>query len=317
MQTLSHKLTGILWNPGNGPSIGLTWSNSMSALPLYIDGEFVESQGESIPVTDPATQETLCDVPFATIAEDRSGRAGGQADLRGLARSADARAGAADIQVPGAAQAGAGRDRQESQPRDGQDLRRCAGRRLARHRGGRARVQRRLADDGRDRRERRRDGWTPTAWHAAAGRLRGDHAVQFSSHDPAVDVSDCDCLRQHLRAETVRAGSHDAEPAGRAVQRSRRAGRRACRLSMAARTRSTRLLDHPDIKAVIICRLGTGCAARLSHGHREPQARAGAGRGKKPPGGDAGCRQGAGDQQRSSAPPAARPGSVAWRSALR
>ena len=38
-------------------------------LPLFIDGDFVESAGETIPVTNPATQESLCEVPFTTASE--------------------------------------------------------------------------------------------------------------------------------------------------------------------------------------------------------------------------------------------------------
>ena len=40
------------------------------SLPLFIDGEFVESaSNESLPVTNPATQDVLCDVPCATTHE--------------------------------------------------------------------------------------------------------------------------------------------------------------------------------------------------------------------------------------------------------
>ena len=40
------------------------------ALPLFIDGKFVESRTNELhPVADPATQEVLCDVPFATREE--------------------------------------------------------------------------------------------------------------------------------------------------------------------------------------------------------------------------------------------------------
>ena len=47
-------------------------------LPLFIDGDFVESAGETIPVTNPATQESLCEVPFTTASEfDRAVAQGG------------------------------------------------------------------------------------------------------------------------------------------------------------------------------------------------------------------------------------------------
>lgn len=39
-------------------------------VPLFIDGEFVQSQTEQfLPVTNPATQEVLCEVPYATQSE--------------------------------------------------------------------------------------------------------------------------------------------------------------------------------------------------------------------------------------------------------
>ena len=47
----------------------------MNKLELFIDGEFVASQGDGIAVTNPATQEVLCEVPFATADEvDRAVR---------------------------------------------------------------------------------------------------------------------------------------------------------------------------------------------------------------------------------------------------
>ena len=54
----------------------------MSKLDLFIDGRFVESRARGIDVTDPATQEVLCEVPFATADEvDRAVR-GAQAAFR-------------------------------------------------------------------------------------------------------------------------------------------------------------------------------------------------------------------------------------------
>ena len=38
----------------------------MDKLPLFIDGQLVASRADGIEVTDPATQEVLCEVPFAT-----------------------------------------------------------------------------------------------------------------------------------------------------------------------------------------------------------------------------------------------------------
>ncbi len=54
----------------------------MSKLELFVDGRFVESCAGGIDVTDPATQEVLCEVPFATADEvDRAVR-GAQAAFR-------------------------------------------------------------------------------------------------------------------------------------------------------------------------------------------------------------------------------------------
>ncbi len=41
----------------------------MNKLKLFIDGQFVDSAAAGIDVTDPATQEVLCEVPFATADE--------------------------------------------------------------------------------------------------------------------------------------------------------------------------------------------------------------------------------------------------------
>ena len=44
-------------------------SNGEDRLGMFLDGKAVASEGEAIPVTNPATQEVLCQVPFATPAE--------------------------------------------------------------------------------------------------------------------------------------------------------------------------------------------------------------------------------------------------------
>ena len=51
----------------------------MNKLNLFINGEFVASDGTGLPVTDPGTQEVLCEVPFATQAEVDRAVAGAQA----------------------------------------------------------------------------------------------------------------------------------------------------------------------------------------------------------------------------------------------
>ena len=45
-------------------------STSLLKAPLFIDGEFVESRGDrTLPVTNPATQQLLANVTFATADE--------------------------------------------------------------------------------------------------------------------------------------------------------------------------------------------------------------------------------------------------------
>ncbi len=44
-------------------------NNGEDRLGMFLGGKVVASQGEAIPVTNPATQEVLCQVPFATPAE--------------------------------------------------------------------------------------------------------------------------------------------------------------------------------------------------------------------------------------------------------
>ena len=51
----------------------------MKKLKLFIDGAFVDSQATGIPVTDPATQEVLCEVPFTTTEELNRAVCGAQA----------------------------------------------------------------------------------------------------------------------------------------------------------------------------------------------------------------------------------------------
>ncbi|MDE2905756.1 MAG: aldehyde dehydrogenase family protein, partial [Acidobacteriota bacterium] len=54
----------------------------MSKLELFIDGRFVESCAGGIDVTDPATQEVLCEVPFATADEVDRAVCGAKAAFR-------------------------------------------------------------------------------------------------------------------------------------------------------------------------------------------------------------------------------------------
>ena len=54
----------------------------MNKLKLFIDGQFVDSVAAGIDVTDPATQEVLCEVPFATVDEVDRAVLGAQAAFR-------------------------------------------------------------------------------------------------------------------------------------------------------------------------------------------------------------------------------------------
>ncbi len=213
-----------------------------------------------------------------------------------MARGADAGTRAPDAALSGTAEEAPRRHRASVVARDRKDLRGRAGRRVARHRSRRARVQRLDADDGRNRRERRaQDRFVQL--HPAARRLRRHHAVQLSRDDSAVDVSDGDRVRQHVRVEAVRTGSDDAEPARRTVRRSRRAERCAAARSTAAGNRSTRCSIIRDIKAISF--VGSVPVAQHVYrtGTQNLQARAGDGGREEPHGDHAGCEQRAGHQQ--------------------
>ena len=105
--------------------------------------------------------------------------------------------------------------------------------------GRRVRVRDRRADQGRVLRpglDRRRSALVP----AAAGRVRGDHAVQLPDHGPDVDAPGRDRDRQHVRAQAVRARPERLQPDRRAL-RAGRDCRTACSTSCTAtRWRSTR-----------------------------------------------------------------------------
>ena len=74
----------------------------------------------------------------------------------------------------------------------------------------------------------------------AAGRVRGDHAVQLPDHGPDVDAPDRDRDREHVRAQAVRARPV-ASPTGSPSCTPRPGCRTACSTSCTAtRSRSTR-----------------------------------------------------------------------------
>ena len=226
---------------------------------------------------------------------NRSRRGQRQGHFQHLARDPHTGAGAADAALPGPAQAAPKRHRPHAEPGDRQDLCRRPGRRLAGHRGGGACLQHRQPHDGRDRGERG-GPHRLLQLHPTHRRVRRHHALQLPGDDPAVDVSLGHRLRQHLRAQALRTGSHDAQSADGAVRRSRRPGGRAAGHSR-RQGPGQRPAHPPGHPRHLLRGLGAGGAARLPHRHPAPQARAGHGRRQEPHGGDAGRQQGPGHQQ--------------------
>ncbi len=213
---------------------------------------------------------------------DRAGHRQRPARLRDLARSPGSRASAVDAALPAPAQGTPRRTRRTAGPGDRQEPRRCQGRRVARHRGGRTRRQRGQPDDGRDGGKRR-----PRDRHRqldpAPRCVRRDHPVQFPGDDPAVDVPASHRLRQHLRPQALRTGSADTQPPRRAVPRGRRAEGRAAGDSW--RPRAGRCPPYPPgHPGDFLRRLGRRRPARVPHRHRAPEAGAGLRRGEEPHG---------------------------------
>ena len=109
-----------------------------------------------------------------------------------------------------------------------QDLRRRQGRHPARARSGRVRLRHPESDEGRvfrGRRPRYRSLFDPPT----ARRRRRHHAVQFSGHDPAVEMRAGDRLRQRLHPQTVGARSVGADADRRTVRQGGTARGRAQR----------------------------------------------------------------------------------------
>ena len=226
---------------------------------------------------------------------DRAGHRQRPARLRDLARSPGSRASAVDAALPAPAQGTPRRTRRTAGPGDRQEPRRCQGRRVARHRGGRTRRQRGQPDDGRDGGKRR-----PRDRHRqldpAPRRVRRDHPVQFPGDDPAVDVPTGHRLRQHLRPQALRTGSADTQPPRRAVPRGRRAEGRAA--GDPWRPRAGRCPPHPPgHPGDFLRRLGRRRPARVPHRHRAPEAGAGLRRGEEPHGDPPRREQGPGPRQ--------------------
>ena len=215
-------------------------TTALETLNHYIGGQ--ESAGASTrtaPVYDPATGTVARHVLLAEPGDvDAAVQAAKQAfdDVeQHLGRAP--RAG--DVRLPRADRRAHRRARAGHLLRARQDLRGRQGRGHPRDGGRRVRVRDRAADQGRVLRpglHRRR----PVLLPPAAGRVRGDHAVQLPDHGAAVDAPDRDRDRQHVRPEAVRARSRASRTSSR-TSTSRPGSRRACSTSSTAtRWRSTR-----------------------------------------------------------------------------
>ena len=141
-------------------------------------------------------------------------------------QSAAARARA--VEVPRTGAEGIRQPRQASLLRARQDLRRRQGRHPARPRSGRVRLRHPAPAQGRIHRGRR-PRHRPVFDAPAARRRRRHHAVQFSGHDPDVEVRAGARLRQRLHPQALGARSVGADAACRTAGRGRTAGRRAQR----------------------------------------------------------------------------------------
>ena len=212
----------------------------------------------------------------------RSGRAGGAS---GVAGGVDDRPGPQAVRAPRAARGplrGAGAVGDDG---DGQDDRRRPRRGGAHGRDGRGRVRDPDDDAGADPRgrlaqHRRRDD-------PAAGRgVRGDRPVQLPGDGAVLVPSVRDRVRQHVRAEALRAGAADPAAHIRGARRARAPGgrRQPRQRQPRGRRRDPRAPGH---RCRVVRRLGAGGADRLRAGRQGRQARAGARRREEPYGRDA------------------------------
>ncbi len=279
----------------------------------YVNGAWVPAaeRDRALDVTNPATGEVLARVPLSgaeTLTQRSAPPAQALPAWRAVSTIERARTAVRASRAPGGAPGG---PRPRRHLRDGQDDRRRPRRGRPHDRDGRGRL--RDPDDdagprarGRLAQHRRRD------LPPAGRRLRGDRAVQLP-RDGAVLVPPVrDRLRQHLRAEALRAGA--ADPADR-VRGARRARPAAGRRQPRQRRPGDRRGDprSPGDRRGVIRRLGAGCQARLRARREGRQARPGARWCEEPHGRDArrgDLQDGRRDRSpRRSAPPA----SVAWR----
>ena len=208
--------------------------------------------------------------------------------LPGLGRHQPAAPRARAVQVPRADPGRIRRSRAAPLLRARQDLRGLQGRHPARAGSGRVRLRHPASAEGRIHRGRRPEH-RPLFGAPAARRRRRHHAVQFSRHDPAVEVRARDRVRQHLHPQAVRARPVGADPHRRAVRQGRTARRRAQRRQR--RQGSGRHAAHRCARqGDRLRRLVRHRAVHLFDRHGARKARAMLRRRQEPHDRDAGCR---------------------------
>ncbi len=101
------------------------------------------------------------------------------------------------------------------------------------------------------------------------GVVRRHHAVQLPGDGADVDVSGGDRVRQHVRAQAVRARSVGLQPGRRAVRRGRPAGRRVQRRAR-RQGRGRRAAGPPGRRRGVVRRLDADRQVRLRARDRRP-----------------------------------------------
>ena len=173
---------------------------------MLIDGQFVESATSPLAGRDQSGHPGRAG-PGAVRHRQRSGRRRRrrQGSLQDLAQDPDRHPCTHLPEVPAADPRKHERAGPHPHRRTGQDpagrRRRCV------PRPGSGRARRRHRQPAAGRAGQQRGQWRGHLHdHAAAGRVRRHHPVQLPGDDPAVDVPDGHCHRQHLHPQAVRTG---------------------------------------------------------------------------------------------------------------
>ena len=192
----------------------------------YIAGQWTPATGatDELDVTNPATGEVLARVPLSGSADLDAAVAAARAALQPWRAVCDDRPRAQAVRAARAARRPPGGPGALGDDRDGQDARRRPRRGRAHDRDGRVRL--RDPDDdagprarGRLAQHRRRDD------PPAGRRVRGDRAVQLPGDGAVLVPAVRDRVRQHVRAQALRAGPADAADRLRGARRARPARR--------------------------------------------------------------------------------------------